>query len=147
MNLDILFTSLRILHTHFCCTSNFFYNNNNNNNVALFDTFIVIHLVMIIPTFYGNQNSLPWQRSPAILNPICPHIPWFLRIYFNIVTCILIARQRLGKYISARANARNSRTSIARQRISKYASLTIEAVFSAWFVKSGYNEVFGSTDK
>jgi hypothetical protein len=41
----------------------------------------------------------------------------------NTVTCIPIARQRLGKHISARANARNYRTSIVRQRSSKHASL------------------------
>jgi hypothetical protein len=34
--------------------------------------------------------------------------------------------------------------SIARKRISKHASLTIEAVFSSWAVRSGYKEVFGS---
>jgi hypothetical protein len=33
---------------------------------------------------------------------------------------------------------------IARQRISKHSSLTIEAVFSAWFMQSGYKEVFSS---
>jgi hypothetical protein len=47
----------------------------------------------------------------------------------NIVKCILIVRQGLGKHIPAEANTRNSRTSIARQRISKHASLTTEAVF------------------
>jgi hypothetical protein len=50
----------------------------------------------------------------------------------NIVTCIPIARQRLGKQIPAEVNARNSRTSIARQRISKHVSLTVESVFSAY---------------
>jgi hypothetical protein len=58
------------------------------------------------------------------------------------VTYRSIARQRLGKYIPAGANARNNRTSIARQRISKHASLTIEAVFTAWSVQCGHNEVF-----
>jgi hypothetical protein len=43
----------------------------------------------------------------------------------STVTCISIARQRLGKHISAIKR----RTSIVRQRISKHASLTIEAVF------------------
>jgi hypothetical protein len=57
---------------------------------------------------------------------------------FITVTCIPIARQRLGKHISAEANARNNRTSIARQRISKHASLAIEAVFSAWSVPRGH---------
>jgi hypothetical protein len=35
------------------------------------------------------------------------------------------ARQRLGKHIPARANARNIKTFIARQPISKHASLII----------------------
>jgi hypothetical protein len=65
----------------------------------------------------------------------------------NIVTCIPIARQRFGKHIRAEANARNSRTCIARQRISKHASLTVEAVFSAWSVQSGYKEEFGSIEQ
>jgi hypothetical protein len=60
------------------------------------------------------------------------------------VTCIPIARQRLGKHNPAGANARDNRTSIAKQRISIHASLTIEVVFSAWSVRSGYKEVFGS---
>jgi hypothetical protein len=42
------------------------------------------------------------------------------------MTCIPIARQRLGKHIPAEAYARNNRTSIARQRISKQAFSTIE---------------------
>jgi hypothetical protein len=53
----------------------------------------------------------------------------------DIVTCIATAKQRLGKHIPAEANASNNRTSTARQRISKYASLTIESVFSAWYVQ------------
>jgi hypothetical protein len=52
-----------------------------------------------------------------------------------IVTHRPIARQRLGKHIPAGAKARNNRTSTGRQRISKHASLTIEAVFSAWSVQ------------
>jgi hypothetical protein len=39
----------------------------------------------------------------------------------NAVTYRPIARQRLGKHISAGANARNDRMSSARQRISKHA--------------------------
>jgi hypothetical protein len=60
------------------------------------------------------------------------------------MTCISIARQRLGKHIAAGANALNGRTPFARQRISKHASLIIEALFSAWSVQSGYKEVFSS---
>jgi hypothetical protein len=59
------------------------------------------------------------------------------------VTYLPIARQRLCKYIAAEGNAHNNRTSIVRQWISKEESLTIEAVFSAWPVQSGYKEVFG----
>jgi hypothetical protein len=62
------------------------------------------------------------------------------------VTCIPIARQRLGKHIPARANAHQYRTFIPRQRISKYASLTTEAVLSVGSVQSDYKEVFGSTE-
>jgi hypothetical protein len=42
------------------------------------------------------------------------------------VTCILIARQRLGEHIPAETNGRNNTTSIARQRISNHTSSTIE---------------------
>jgi hypothetical protein len=63
------------------------------------------------------------------------------------VTYRHIARQRLGKHIPAGANARRNRTSIARQRSSKHASLTIEAVVSAWSVLSGYKEVFSSIEQ
>jgi hypothetical protein len=49
----------------------------------------------------------------------------------RIMTCIPIARQRLGKHSPAETNARNNRTSITRERISKHAPLTVEAVFSA----------------
>jgi hypothetical protein len=43
----------------------------------------------------------------------------------DIVTCIHIARQRIGEHIPEETNARNNRTSIARQRISKHVSLTM----------------------
>jgi hypothetical protein len=46
---------------------------------------------------------------------------------FIIVTCIPIARQRVGEHIPAGAYERNNRTSIARQRISKQA-WTIEGL-------------------
>jgi hypothetical protein len=36
---------------------------------------------------------------------------------------------------------------IGRQRINKHASLKIEAVFSAWSVRNGYKEVFGSIEQ
>jgi hypothetical protein len=62
--------------------------------------------------------------------------------FLNTVTYTAIARQRLGKHIPAQANARNYRISIAKQRISKQASLTVEAMFSAWFVRNGYEEEF-----
>jgi hypothetical protein len=53
--------------------------------------------------------------------------------------------QVLGKRIPSGANASNSRTSIARQRMNKHALLKIEAVFLAWSVQRGYEEVFSST--
>jgi hypothetical protein len=65
-----------------------------------------------------------------------------IEILKKFVTCIPIARQQPGKHIPARAKAPKNRTSIARQRISKHAFLTIEEVFSAWSVQSGYKEVF-----
>jgi hypothetical protein len=68
-------------------------------------------------------------------------------LWLNIVTRIPVAGQRLGKHIPAEANARNNRTPIARQRISKHASLSIETVFSARSVQSGYKEVFGSLEQ
>jgi hypothetical protein len=49
-----------------------------------------------------------------------------------------IARQRLGKCIPSGANAHKNKTYVARQLFSKHASLTSEAVFSAWSVQSGY---------
>jgi hypothetical protein len=60
----------------------------------------------------------------------------------KIVTCISIARQRLGKHNPLQANSLNNRTSITRQRVSKHTSLTIKAVFSASSVQSVYNVVF-----
>jgi hypothetical protein len=60
------------------------------------------------------------------------------------MTCILTARQRLGKHIPVRANACKNRTSIARQRINEHASLTIESLFSVGPVQNGYMDVFGS---
>jgi hypothetical protein len=56
------------------------------------------------------------------------------------VTCIPIARQRLG--ISAEVNMRNNRTFTAWKRISRHASLTIDTAFSAWSVQSVYKEEF-----
>jgi hypothetical protein len=58
------------------------------------------------------------------------------------MTCMPIARQRLGKNIPARANARKNR-----QGISKHASLTTEAVFSVGSMQSGYKEVSGRTEQ
>jgi hypothetical protein len=66
---------------------------------------------------------------------------------FNTVTYRPISRQRLGKNNPAGANARYNRTSTARQWISKHAFLTMEAVFSAWSVRSGYTEVFSSIER
>jgi hypothetical protein len=63
------------------------------------------------------------------------------------VMCIPIARQRLCKHITARANALKNMTSIAQQRFSKHASLTTEAMFSMGSVPSGYKEVFSRIEK
>jgi hypothetical protein len=63
------------------------------------------------------------------------------------MTFIPIARQRLGKHIPAQAYVRNSRTSIARQMTNRHSSLTVEVVFSAWSVQSGYKEMFGRIDE
>jgi hypothetical protein len=51
------------------------------------------------------------------------------RLTINIMVCMPIATQRLGKHIPAQANSLNNRTSIARQPIRKHASLTLEAGF------------------
>jgi hypothetical protein len=65
-----------------------------------------------------------------------------LIIYF--VTHRHIARQELSKHIPTGASTFNNMTSIARQRFSTHASLTVEAVFSAWSMQSGYKEVFSN---
>jgi hypothetical protein len=57
-----------------------------------------------------------------------------------------IARQRLGKHISAGANARRNRTYVTRQLRRKHTSSTVEAVCTARFVQSGYKEVFNSIE-
>jgi hypothetical protein len=49
-------------------------------------------------------------------------------MFYSIVTCIPIATQRLGKHISAQANFRNSKTSIAMQWYGKHAS-AVDVVF------------------
>jgi hypothetical protein len=72
---------------------------------------------------------------------------WELVTEQHFVTCITIARQRLGKHIPSQANSLNNRTSIARQRSSKHASLTIEAVFAVGSVHDGYKAVFGRTEE
>jgi hypothetical protein len=64
------------------------------------------------------------------------HISQYGLFAVTIVTCIPVARQRIGKQESY------NKTSIDRQRISKHTSLKIEAVFSAWSVQSGYKEEF-----
>jgi hypothetical protein len=44
---------------------------------------------------------------------------------FNIVTCVPIPTQRIGKHIPA-THMHNNRTSVARQWTCKHATLTIE---------------------
>jgi hypothetical protein len=58
-----------------------------------------------------------------------------------------IVRRRLDKHLPAQANAGNNRASIARQRTSQHASLTEQALFSAWSIQSGYEEVFCSIEQ
>lgn len=66
--------------------------------------------------------------------------------FIDIVMYIFIDRYWLSKHISAEGNMQNSSMFTARQRISKH-SLTLDAVFFAWSVQSGYNEVFGSLEQ
>jgi hypothetical protein len=84
----------------------------------------------------------------SLLSSFSPLMPSQCKISLfccdDIVTCIHIARQRLGKHIPTQAYARNDRTSVLRQRISKHTSLKIEAMFSVGSVQSGYKEMFGS---
>jgi hypothetical protein len=72
--------------------------------------------------------------SSKTLVPTCENTRYLIPedSNLNIVTCIPIARQRLGKH--SRKQTRNNYTSTVMQRISTYASLTTEAVFSAWSV-------------
>jgi hypothetical protein len=66
-------------------------------------------------------------------------VQWLAVVDTNdTVTCIPIARPRLGKHIPTRANARDSRTYIARQQRGKHASSIIQAGFSVWSVPRGY---------
>jgi hypothetical protein len=85
---------------------------------------------------FSSKTSVDFQQN------IRRYIPEdrSLQYAYCIVTYRPIARQRLGKHIPAQAYARNNRTSTARQWISQHASLTIEAVFYAWSVQSGYKE-------
>jgi hypothetical protein len=56
--------------------------------------------------------------------------------YVNKIT--ILNDGALRKYqVNGKANTHNNRTSAAWQWISKHASLTTEAVFSAWSMRSG----------
>jgi hypothetical protein len=55
------------------------------------------------------------------------------------VTCMPIARQRIGKHVPA-TRAQNSRASVATQRHDKQASSAIQALFSVRSVQSGYEK-------
>jgi hypothetical protein len=100
---------------------------------------------------YGPSSQLScvriyaWKLASRIPSVVFPspsrQTPGVYLVDHKTVTCIPIAKQRLGKHIPAEANARNSRTSISRQRISKHVSLTTETVFCAWCVQSGYKKV------
>jgi hypothetical protein len=84
---------------------------------------------------YGEDKNLaPAENRNPAAKPVARRCTdWAIcapvLIGIIIVTCIPIARQRIGKHIPGRANQRKNRTSIARQQISKHAFLTIEAVF------------------
>jgi hypothetical protein len=86
------------------------------------------------------------NRRPSQLHSLCSsacihtYIHTYMHAYLagldahvlytkGIVTFIPIARQRLGKHITSRANARDNRSTIARQRRGNHASSTIQAVF------------------
>jgi hypothetical protein len=99
-----------------------------------------VHVYMSV----GNSNIGHLHRLPI---QGVTHPGSYNRWITHTVTYWSIARQRLGKHIPAGANARNNRTSVARKRISKHASLTTEAVFSAWSLQSCYKEVFSSIER
>jgi hypothetical protein len=94
--------------------------------------------------FIKFKGSSPYSQEPYPYPESCESTTSY-SFHFNTVTCIPIARQRLGKYIPAGAT-RNNRIFVARRRISKDAWLTIKAVFSAWSVQSCYKEVFSSVE-
>jgi hypothetical protein len=105
----------------------------------------VLRSSVIWDTSFNTQDfpSLSLATQRMMHSERCIRIYW---MYVYIVTCIPVARQRLGKHIPTETNARNNRTYTARERISKHASLTIEAVLSAWSLQSGYKEVFSSVE-
>jgi hypothetical protein len=73
-------------------------------------------------------------------------------VTINIITCMSVAREQLGKHVPERKNSwptTGKELSIAKQRTCKQTSVgrvttsssTIEALFSMWSVRRLYNEV------
>jgi hypothetical protein len=112
-------------------------------NIILFSN----HIFLSVDTRFsfdisgcGTYIGLPSPRKFYCCKSVFPIVKImvsFLRsCYQRIVTCIPIARQRLGNHCPAEANARNSRTSIGRQRIYKQAFSTVERL-CFWSVPRG----------
>jgi hypothetical protein len=117
----------------------FFYGKGNENHEL--GTGFLIHRVKRLQFVTGRMSYIiMWGRwcDVIVLNVQSPTQD---KIH-DIVTCIPIARQRLGKHIPAQANTCKNRMSISRQQISKHASLGIETVFSKGSMQWGYREVF-----
>jgi hypothetical protein len=133
------FIVLQIYYYHYCSSPSPLSSSFTYSDLRVFQLRINFWKNSAFKNFVG----LPGRRkSPS--QGHCLHTTATTQIY--IMTCIPIARQRLGKHIPAQSNSLNNRTSIARQNISKHMSLTIEAVFSVASLQIGYKEVFGSTE-
>jgi hypothetical protein len=85
----------------------------------------------ILETKFTHLSSVPcWPRANQFDPTLFHHSN-------NIMTCISIARQRLGEHIPEEVKSCKNRTSISRQRISIHTSLKIDVVFSASSVQCG----------
>jgi hypothetical protein len=87
------------------------------------DVYIYIYILKLNISLLGLHYSYPLYLDIAVTSS---SLYAFFISKQNIVTCIPIARQRLGKHIPVEAYARNNSTSIAKQRVSKQAFSTIE---------------------
>jgi hypothetical protein len=89
-----------------------------------------------------SSESFPQTHSVHVFTKFQIHAKFLLiSIFYNNVTRIPLARQRLGKHILEKAYERNNRTSIARQRTSQHAYLKTEAVFCVVRAKWLYRSV------